>query len=187
MIWEAVVAAAFVLQAADKLDGYQKRRIFEATNAAEIWAKAQAEQLYPFMKLMQRYGPLAAAQNENKRNCERHLRLAAYEQVRRAYKISVKTHVAIANDYYGSKLFPFVPETEEPLRPHTGPGAWERLQTRFNAEDVRLPPKLAKKYGYVNPRESKPVDAKDRFVTRPLDLLLAPPEDFVGPPIPSCR
>jgi hypothetical protein len=167
-----VFAAALSGQGREEMDGYQRRRIFEATKAAEEWARQEAQSLYPARVTMQSRPERRTFLESEQRNCQRDLTFAGYVEVCEEYKVSRKTLRAIMDHPEIARSTPHSREvdvTKEVERDENVP-TWRRMGTRFNPAKVKLSTKLAKRYGYQNPFAPASVD-KTRIGGSTLDRL----------------
>lgn len=179
MLIALFVSAALTAQARDEMDGIRRRQIFEAARAATEWARWAANNLYPDLEIVQSTGRRRQYLQAMQDACRIDLRDAALHQVCRQYKISPKTLKQVMANPYDARKYKHRPEHPSPIRFGRGAPYWQRIGTAFNPVDVRLSPKLAKKYGYVNP----PDQPEERIVGNPIrdELLKAGSEPIAKP------
>lgn len=181
----AVLMAATVLQAKEEMDGYQRRRVYEATLAAKDWAWDKSRDLFPDSKV---FGKAAAERRafltSERRRCEQALRVAALHQVCDAYKMKPSEVRAVMADPSKAVEFPHDPEKElHPEKKFDLP-RWEMRGTLFDPAKVKLSPSLCKRFGYKNPGDR----AKDKEFNRRRpsqdikDQLLGSPSPSESPP-----
>jgi hypothetical protein len=171
MMFGVVVAVACVSQVHSEIDGPQRRRIFDAAKAADLWVWEKSRELYPGLTIVQAPPRRRAFLEAEQARCRRDLVRAADLALCKEFKIPAKTYYAILSR----------PDIARQSPHEDGPGVppsntydvapeWMRMKTRFDPKMVHLPPKLAKRYGYVNPvNEDRAAKAKEPTI---MDQLL---------------
>lgn len=144
------MSAAMILQGRDEMDGMQRRRIFEAANAAKDWARWQANQLISDTQITQTGGHRHVVLQNEQDQCRYYLTIAALDQVCKDYRISSKTLQQVMADQYLARQYPHIPEHKTLSPFFIDIPRWKRLGTAFRPEQVRLRPSLAKRFGYRN-------------------------------------
>lgn len=171
MVFSVVVAVACVAQARMEIDGPQRRQIYDAARAADMWAQGTSWELFPGQITMQSPPRRRAFLEAEQKNCWHDLVMAADHALCKEFKISSKTYYAIITRPDLAMRFPHedgpgVP----PSNTYQVAPAWMRMKTRFDPKMVHLPPKLARRYGYVNPvNEDRAAKAKEPTI---MDQLL---------------
>jgi hypothetical protein len=186
MVLTTTLVACFVAQGRSEIDGYQRRQIFEAAKAAELWAQDEANRLFPDIAIVQSTGARRHYLEAEQANSRQDLTFAAYAAVCDEYHVSRKTFRAILDRPDIARSFPHTPEKKIQIQFGENIPYWLRKGTLFNPDKVRLPAKLAKRYGYQNPA-APAAAAKTKPNSLRGQLLADRPEDFVGPPSPSGR
>lgn len=177
MLLMTVVLAASVLQTKKELDGYDRRRIFEGTQAAKMWAKWKTQELYPIRVLSNEENPERRGfLMRESRECEYVLRNYALNQVAKAYDVKHKLMNDVMSDVYLTRSFPYTPEKNTMAVHDPNAPAWEHKGTLFDPDKVVIPRKYAKRFGYKNPdprkksefnRRRPGQDLKDQLLNSP--------------------
>jgi hypothetical protein len=148
-----IALAGLAAQGRDQIDGYQRRKIFEATKAVEMWAQQEAQRLYPAEITYQSNSRRRAFLEAEQANCQKDLTFAGFVEVCEEYKVSRKTLRAIIDNPAVARQFPYSKDIDvsKEVQFDRNLPVWRRKGTLFNPEKVRLSAKLAKRYGFVNP------------------------------------
>jgi hypothetical protein len=172
-----LASVALVGQGRDEMDGTQRRRIFEAANAARGWADWKAKQLIPDITIVQSSGRRRGYLEREQAQCRYYLTEAAMKQVCKDYKISSKTLERVVSRPDLARMHAHVPEYPVPERFRKTFPRWRLLGTAFRPKSVRLKPSLAKRFGFVfSEPDLLGADGKPRAV-KPNPIL----EELIGP------
>jgi hypothetical protein len=152
MVLTTVLLAATVLQTKEEMDGVDRRRFYEAGEAARLWAKWKTQELYPVRIIANEANPDRRAYlSKEARTCEHILRICAFNHVNEAYKIKPGLLESIMSDWYLAQKYPYTPEKDAAAIHDPNAPAWERKGTLFDPAKVRVPTQYKKRFGYKYP------------------------------------
>lgn len=152
MVWATVLMAATVLQAKEEMDGVERRRIYEAGEAARLWARWKTEELYPTRIIANEPNPARRGfLSREARACEHILRLCAFNHVNEAYDVRPGLLKQIMDDWHLAQKFPYTREKDDVATNDPNAPAWERKGTLFDPAKVHVPSQYKRRFGYKYP------------------------------------
>ncbi len=163
MLLTTVLMAATVLQEKGEMDGVERRRIYEAAEAARLWARWKTEELFPTRLIANETNPERRAYiSREVRECEYVLRTCAFKHVAETYKVKPGLLTQIASDWYSAQMFPHERERNDVATIDPNSPAWERKGTLFDPAKVRVPSRYKKRFGYKYPDAHAKAKSFDR-------------------------
>lgn len=148
-----ILTSLIAVQPPQEMDGQLRREIYEAAQAGVQWAYWESTRLYPGVDIVQSGAARRDFLEREKEACRLELSYAAYRQICDAYHIS---HQAFRDVIENPRLAMSFPSrrnarTVDARLRHLP--SWSRSGTRFQAGQVRLTEKLARRFGFENPRD----------------------------------
>lgn len=169
MLLTTVVLAASVMQTRKEMDGHDRRRVFEGTEAAKMWAKWKTQELYPVRVIANEDDPDRRGYlMRESRACEYVLRIHALNHVAEVYKVRHKLMNDVMSDRFLAESVPYTPEKETMAIHDPNAPAWERKGTLFDPDKVVIPRQYAKRFNYKNPDPRKKQEFNRRSASQDL-------------------